>query len=276
MSKVCEYPKLSHYAPKQGHYAELCSHLLRLPLWSKFCWHNPPRPTPWHHLWWKFTWQHSERSSRWPWKTCYPLVTSLVTTCCRFSMTKSPVPVTLHSPFPFQLLPWNGLCVQYSAPPSSVDGLNDNELKLFLKEQRNSNPRGKLSLTWMCGITDAGALVRQGQQKTSHQLSSINFSRISSVKKRDGSSYEPDSLTSLQRSLERHLRDNLGKQSSILQDCEFALSWESIVASSKELKKERETSPMHQNLWKVKALNAFGRVEHLVRETQKRCRKDVE
>ena len=32
-------------------------------------------------------------------------VTSLVMTCCRFSMTTSPVPVTLHSPFLFQLLP---------------------------------------------------------------------------------------------------------------------------------------------------------------------------
>ena len=118
-------------------------------------------------------------------------------------------------------------------------------------------------------------MVRQGQQKTSHQLSSINFSRISSVKKWDGSSYEPNSVTSLQRSLEQHLRDDLGKQSSILQDCEFALSWEAIVASRKKFKeegREKEISPMRWNLLKVKTLNAFGSVEHLVRETQKHCR----
>ena len=58
------------------------------------------------------------------------------------------------------------------------------------------------------------------------------------VKKRDGSSYEPDSLTSLQRNPERHLRNNLGKQYSILQDREFALSREAIIASRKKLKKE--------------------------------------
>ena len=103
--------------------------------------------------------------------------------------------------------------------------------------------------------------MRQGQKKTSHQLSSINLSRISSVKKRDGSSYEPDSLTSLQRSLERQLRDNLGKQYSILQDCKFALSREAIVASRKELKKEGKgnrpngsESEDSEHLWKSGAL----------------------
>jgi len=59
----------------------------------------------------------------------------------------------------------------------------------------------------------------------------------------------------------------LGKQSSILQDREFELSRETIVASRKELKKEgKGNKPNAWNLLKVKTLNAFGRVQQLVGE----------
>ena len=90
-------------------------------------------------------------------------------------MTTSPVPVTLHSPFPFQLLPLKRtlraqLCLHLLASTF----LTTTSWNSALKGSATVTPRGKLSLT--C-VTGAGALVRQGQ----HQLSSINFSLISSV-----------------------------------------------------------------------------------------------
>ena len=124
-------------------------------------------------------------------------------------------------------------------PPSSVDVLND-ELKLFLKGQRNSNTKRKTKsdlnvwYNWCRSVGEA----RPIEDIPPTELNKLLAHFFTKVKKRDGKSYEPDSLTSLQRSLERHLRDNLGKQYSILQDREFALSREAILASRKKLKKE--------------------------------------
>ena len=41
MSKVCQNLKM---CPKSSHYAKLCSHFICLPLCSKLCQHNSPRP----------------------------------------------------------------------------------------------------------------------------------------------------------------------------------------------------------------------------------------
>ena len=126
--------------------------------------------------------------------------------------------------------PWNGLCLP---PPSSVDVLSDNELKLILKGQRNSNTERKTKSDLNVWYNWCRSIGEARPTEDGHQLSWTSRPFLS-VKKRDGSSYEPDSLTSLHRSLERQLRDNLGKQYSILQDCKFALSREAIACSIKK------------------------------------------
>ena len=59
-----------------------------------------------------------------------------------------------------------------------------------------------------------------------------------SVQKKDGTVYEPDTLTSFQRSLDRHLTKDLHKPFSIIRDTEFAPSREKLGAARKWLKSQ--------------------------------------
>ena len=57
------------------------------------------------------------------------------------------------------------------------------------------------------------------------------------VRRHDGQEYEPDTLLSLHRSIDRHLTKDLGKTYSVLHDKEFVKSWETLKAASKQLKR---------------------------------------
>ena len=57
-----------------------------------------------------------------------------------------------------------------------------------------------------------------------------------SIRKKDGSIYEPDTLTSFQRSLDRHVTKDLHKSFSIITDVQFAPSREKLKAARKWLK----------------------------------------
>ena len=81
------------------------------------------------------------------------------------------------------------------------------------------------------------------------------------MKRQDESCYEPATLTAFHRSLERHLRDDLGRQYSILLDRLFTLSREALIAARKKLKKEgkgnrsKATDPLgFEQLWESGAL----------------------
>ena len=130
-----------------------------------------------------------------------------------------------------------------SLPSSSA--LDDSELKLFLTAQRNSNTERKTKSdfnvwhTWCRSVGEKRPIADIPPAELNKLLAHF----FTKVQKRDGSSYEPDSLTCLQRSLAQHLRDNLEKQYSILQDREFALSREAIIASRKKLKEGKENKP---------------------------------
>ena len=56
------------------------------------------------------------------------------------------------------------------------------------------------------------------------------------VRRKDGSLYEPDTLSSFQRSIDRHLTKDLHKPYSIIRDTQFAPSREKLKASRKFLK----------------------------------------
>ena len=196
-------------------------------------------------------------------------MTCLATTCyAAFSTSHSPVPV-LHAPFtvPVPAPPPEIVSAsKASTAPSSADALDDSELKLFLTGQRNSNTERKTRSdlnVWQNWCRSVGE-TRPIEHVPPTELNKLLAHFFTKVKKRDGISYEPDSLTSLQRSLERHLRDNLGKQYSILRDREFALSREAIIAARKKLKKEgkgnmpRASEPLEsedfERLWERGAL----------------------
>ena len=58
------------------------------------------------------------------------------------------------------------------------------------------------------------------------------------VMKSDGSKYEPDKLTCFQRSIDKHLSQDLHKSYSIIRDSEFTSSREKLTAARKMLKNE--------------------------------------
>ena len=62
------------------------------------------------------------------------------------------------------------------------------------------------------------------------------------IRKTDGSMHEPDSLTAFQRSIDRHLAQDLHKTYSIVRDVQFAPSRERLKAARKML-----TNLKHQN-----------------------------
>ena len=66
------------------------------------------------------------------------------------------------------------------------------------------------------------------------------------MKKKNGEEYEPGSLTSYQRSIDRYLRD-AGREFSILTDREFEGSRRALEVKRKDLKeKEKEGDKMQQ------------------------------
>ena len=82
-----------------------------------------------------------------------------------------------------------------------------------------------------------------GESRAVGDIPPINLDKLlahffTRVKRQDGSCYEPATLTAFHRSLERHLRDDLGRHYSILLDRQFALSREALIAARKKLKKE--------------------------------------
>ena len=84
------------------------------------------------------------------------------------------------------------------------------------------------------------------------------------VRKADGSTYEPDSLTAFQRSIDRHLTKDLHKTYSVIRDVEFASSREKLKAACKKLKKDgkgnksKASEPLEnsevQKMWEKGAL----------------------
>ena len=72
--------------------------------------------------------------------------------------------------------------------------------------------------------------------KTFRQQNLIGY--FISVRESDGSKYEPDTLTSLQRSIDRQLTQDLRKTYSILRDKVFTSSRDALKAARKQLKSE--------------------------------------
>ena len=75
-------------------------------------------------------------------------------------------------------------------------------------------------------------------------MSSIVYLDIS-VRKADGSICEPDTLSSFQRSLDRHLTKDLHKPFSIIRDVQFASSHEKLKAARKWLKSQGKGNKPH-------------------------------
>lgn len=126
-----------------------------------------------------------------------------------------------------------------SSTPTAVATLNDVELQEFVEDQRNKNTKKKTKsdlskwYTWCKSV---------GEERKLEELPHEDLDRLlghffMKVRKEDGSLYEPDTLTSFHRSIDRHLREDLKKPFSIIRDSQYSSSRETLKAARKSLKK---------------------------------------
>ena len=124
-------------------------------------------------------------------------------------------------------------------PTSTEDKktLDQNEVETFIKESKNSNTvkKTKTDLNvwkrWCESIEEKRAM----EDIPPDELCNILAHFFMKAKKLNGEEFEPCTLTSFQRSFDRHLRD-MGKSYSILTDKAFSKSRVTLEAKRKQLR----------------------------------------
>ena len=118
--------------------------------------------------------------------------------------------------------------------------LKDEDVKNFIDQHKNSNTKRKTESDlrkWQQWCA------KHGERRELNDIPPLELDKLLShffitVRKNDGTHYEPDTLTSFQRSIDRHLTQDLQKTYSILRDKSFTSSREALKAARKHLKSE--------------------------------------
>ena len=127
-------------------------------------------------------------------------------------------------------------------PPEETETTNadlDNVLKAFVQQRKAKNTvtktRSDLNVwtRWCKSVNEQ----RELQDLPSHALNRLLSHFFKSVAKKNREDYEPGTLTSYQRSIDRYLRD-IGQTRSILGDPEFEGSRQVLEAKRKLLRRE--------------------------------------
>ena len=116
--------------------------------------------------------------------------------------------------------------------------LDDKAVEAFVDQQKNKNTKRKTHSDLKTWYTWCG---KHGETRELKDIPPAELDRLLghffvTVRRKDGSLYEPDTLSSFQRSIDRHLTKNLHKTYSIIRDTQFAPSREKLKASRKFLK----------------------------------------
>ena len=109
---------------------------------------------------------------------------------------------------------------------------------MFVDQQKNKNTKRKTESdlkTWYTWCAKHGE-TRELEDIPPTELDRLLGHFFVTVRKKDGSLYEPDTLSSFHRSTDRHLTKDLHKPYSIIRDTQFAPSREKLKASRKFLK----------------------------------------
>ena len=146
--------------------------------------------------------------------------------------------------------------------------LDDEAVELFVDQQKNKNTKRKTESdlkTWYTWCAKHGE-TRELEDIPPTELDRLLGHFFVTVRKKDGSLYEPDTLSSFHRSIDRHLTKDLHKPYSIIRDTQFAPSREKLKASRKFLKgkgkgnKPNAAEPVDvaevEQLWQQGALGA--------------------
>ncbi len=115
--------------------------------------------------------------------------------------------------------------------------LDDQALNSFIQQQKNINTKRKTQTDvqkWHNWCTSVGE-TRSIGELTETQLDRLLGHFFAGIRKKDGTLYEPDTLSSFQRSLDRHLTQELHKPYSILRDAQFSSSRQALKAARKFL-----------------------------------------
>ena len=133
--------------------------------------------------------------------------------------------------------PQNSAC-----EPENSACLDDNELELLVEKHKNINTKKKTIsdlkkwYTWCESVSE----LRKLDEIPPIELDRLLGHFFCKIRKMDNSMYEPDTLNSFQRSLDRHLTQELRKPYSIIRDTRFASSREKLKAAQKMLKREEK------------------------------------
>ena len=117
------------------------------------------------------------------------------------------------------------------------DNLDDNEIFLFIEENRsvNTTKKTKTELNvwkrWCESVKETRAI----EEIPPEELDNLLCHFFIKVRKLNGEDFEPGTLTSFQRSFDRHLRQ-VGKCYSILQDKAFEKSRETLESKRQQLR----------------------------------------
>ena len=117
--------------------------------------------------------------------------------------------------------------------------LNQEEIRQLVKKEkpRNTARKTKSDLNvWYRWCLTVGEK-RKLEDIPAHELNNLLGNLLFTVKKRNGEEYEPNTLTSLHKSIDRHLREVGQNTIRILEDREFEGSRQALDAKRRQLKK---------------------------------------
>ena len=130
------------------------------------------------------------------------------------------------------------------------NNLTTRQWRHLLTSKKNKNTKRKTHSDLKTWYTWCG---KHGETRELKDIPPAELDRLLghffvTVHRKDGSLYEPDTLSSFQRSIDRHLTKNLHKTYSIIRDTQFAPSREKLKVSRKFL------NPLNTKLYSLKVL----------------------
>ena len=121
---------------------------------------------------------------------------------------------------------------QNTIPTTSATTLKDEDIQKFVDKEKNKNTKRKTDSDlrkWYHWCEEHGEN-RQLADIPPPELDRLLGHFFITVRKKDGTLYEPDTLTSFQRSIDRHIAHDIRKPFSILRDQQFTSSREALKA----------------------------------------------
>ena len=120
-------------------------------------------------------------------------------------------------------------------------------MEKFVEDQKNINTKRKTTsdLKKWYEWCEKNSKTRKLEEFPPSELDRLLGHFFVSVRKTNGSLYEPDTLTSFQRSIDRHLTKDLCLPYSILRDTQFAPSRGKLKAARKYLKSQGKGNKPH-------------------------------